>query len=65
MRIEASRILRNVHESARQLHAAGHMDDVTMLEFDALCLPPPPKFTAKDVRRIRKKDRSSQGDFSK
>jgi putative transcriptional regulator len=59
-----SKILRNVRESARELHAAGFMDDVTMREFDALCLPPPPKFTAKDVIRIRKKNRASQGVFA-
>jgi hypothetical protein len=34
-----SRILENVHRSAKRLHAAGHMTDLTMREFDALCLP--------------------------
>jgi putative transcriptional regulator len=29
------------------------MDDLTMREFDALCLPPPRTYTAKDVKRIR------------
>jgi hypothetical protein len=31
------KILRYVHESAKRLHASGHMDDKTMREFDALC----------------------------
>jgi putative transcriptional regulator len=57
-----SKILRNVHESAKRLHAAGHMDDLTMREFDALCVTPAPKFTAKDVVRI--KNRASQGVFA-
>lgn len=29
-----SKILSNVHKSAKRLHAAGHMDDVTMRGFD-------------------------------
>ena len=33
-------ILDVVHESAKDLHDAGVMDEVTMREFDALCLPP-------------------------
>ena len=32
-------ILDMVHESAKDLHDAGLMKDVTMREFDALCLP--------------------------
>ena len=59
-----SKILRNVHESAKRLHAAGHMDDLTMREFDALCITPALKFTAKDVLRIRTKSRASQGVFA-
>jgi putative transcriptional regulator len=59
-----SKILRAVHEDAQRLHAAGHMDDATMREFDALCLPPARKFTAKDVVRIRKKNHASQSVFA-
>jgi putative transcriptional regulator len=59
-----SRILQNVHSSAKRLHAAGHMDDLTMREFDALCIAPAPKFSAKDVVRIRKKNHASQGVFA-
>ncbi len=59
-----SRILRNVHSSAKRLHVAGHMDDLTMREFDALCITPAPKFTAKDVVRIRTTNHASQGVFA-
>lgn len=59
-----SRILRSVHKSAKRLHAAGHMDDLTMREFDALCLPPVRDYSAKDVRRIRTKAKASQGVFA-
>jgi putative transcriptional regulator len=59
-----SRILKNVHSSAKRLHDAGYMNDLTMREFDTLCLSPCPQFTAKDVRRIRKNNHASQGVFA-
>ena len=59
-----SRILKNVHGSAKRLHDTGHMNDVTMREFEALYLDPCPQFTAKDVVRIRTKSRASQGVFA-
>ena len=59
-----SKILSNVHKSAKRLHDAGHMDDVTMREFDALCLPPLRTYSARDVRRIRTAARASQGVFA-
>ena len=59
-----SRILKNVHSSAKRLLDAGYMNDFTMREFDALCLNPCPEFTAKDVVRIRTKSRVSQGVFA-
>ena len=33
-------ILDMVHESAKDLHAAGVMKETTLREFDALCRPP-------------------------
>jgi len=33
-------ILDTVHESAKALHDAGVMNDVTLRQFDTLCLPP-------------------------
>lgn len=59
-----SRILKNVHSSATRLHNAGYMNDLTMREFDALCLNPCPEFTAKDVQRIRMKSHASQSVFA-
>jgi putative transcriptional regulator len=59
-----SRILKNVHSSAKRLHGAGYMNDLTMREFDVLCLTPCPQFTAKDVLRIRMKSHASQGVFA-
>jgi len=46
------------------VHNAGHMDDLTMREFDALCLTPCPEVAAEDVVRIRTKSRASQSVFA-
>jgi putative transcriptional regulator len=59
-----SRILKNVHASARVLHNAVLLDVVTMREFDALCLPPLHDYTSEDVRRIRAKAKASQAVFA-
>lgn len=57
-------ILDAVHESAKNLHAAGAMKDVTLREFDALCLPPVKIFTAAQIKRIRVRNKASQGVFA-
>lgn len=38
-------LLETQRESARDLHGAGLMTEVTLREFHALCLPPVPAFT--------------------
>lgn len=58
-----SKILKAVHETARGLHASGGMSDLTMREFDALCLPPVPEFNSTQVTRIRRKVKASQAVF--
>jgi hypothetical protein len=40
--VAMSRILKSAHKSAKRMHDAGYMDDLTMREFDALCLTPCP-----------------------
>tara|TARA_B100000745_G_scaffold273603_1_gene202082 strand:+ start:752 stop:1057 length:306 start_codon:yes stop_codon:yes gene_type:complete len=57
-------ILDMVHESAKDLHAAGVMKDTTLREFDALCLPPVKEYTAVQIKRIRTKNHASQGVFA-
>lgn len=59
-----SRILRNVHKSAQRLHEAGFVDDVTMREFDALCLPPLRAYTPEEIRKIRNANKVSQAVFA-
>ena len=57
-------ILDVVHESAKDLHDTGVMDEVTMREFDALCLTPVKVYTAKEIQHIRKRSKASQGVFA-
>ena len=42
----AKSTLKSVQETAKGLHKAGAMDEMTMREFDALCLPPVKKVYA-------------------
>ena len=57
-------ILDMVHEGAKDLHAAGVMKETTLREFDALCLPPVKEYTAVQIKRIRMRERASQGVFA-
>jgi len=59
-----SRILEAVHADAEGLFEDGLLDEVTMRELDALCLPPVKAYTAEDVRRIRHTARVSQAVFA-
>ena len=57
-------ILKVVHESARDLRDAGVIDQTTMREFDALCLPPVKDYSAADIKRIRERNKASQAVFA-
>ena len=57
-------ILEVVHQGARDLHKAGVMDEVTLKEFNALCLPPVKQYTPAQIKRIRRKTKASQGVFA-
>ncbi|WP_404418077.1 helix-turn-helix domain-containing protein [Marinospirillum sp.] len=57
-------ILDTLHESAKDLHEAGVMSDVTLRDFDALCLPPVKVYTPAQIKRIRQKTRASQAVFA-
>ncbi|QJT07514.1 helix-turn-helix domain-containing protein [Oceanidesulfovibrio marinus] len=59
-----SKILDNAHDMARSLHNVGAMDDITMRQIDALCLPKVPTFSAEDIKRIRNKSKMSQAVFA-
>lgn len=57
-------ILGVVHETAKGLHDAGIMNETTMREFDALCLPPVKAYKPQEIKEIRLRFRISQGVFA-
>lgn len=64
MRKIQSTILEAVQETAVGLHAAGVMDQLTLREFDRLCLPPVEPLQPEEIRRIREVSRTSQAVFA-
>ena len=57
-------ILDSVHETASDLNKAGVMSEMTMREFDALCLPEVKNLSAAQIKRLRQKEKASQGVFA-
>jgi len=55
-----SRIQRMIHETAKDLYAAGFIDKRKMAEFDALCLPKIPAYSGSKIRALRHRHRLSQ-----
>jgi putative transcriptional regulator len=57
-------ILEVVHESAKGLFDIGLLDAKTMHSFDAKCLSPVKKFTPKQIKQIRLREKVSQPVFA-
>lgn len=64
MRKTKSAILEAVHETAKGFHAAGVMDQITLREFDRLCLPPIEPLRPDEIKHIREASRVSQAVFA-
>jgi putative transcriptional regulator len=64
MRKTKSAILEAVHETAKGLHVAGVMEQVTLREFDRLCLPPVEPLSPSKIRKIRVRSHVSQAVFA-
>ncbi len=64
MRKTKSAILEAVHDTAKGLHKAGVMDQVTLLEFDRLCLPPVWSLKPEQIKQIHERSRVSQAVFA-
>lgn len=64
MRKTKSAILEAVHETAKGLHNAGVMDQITMREFDRLCLPPIEYLQPEEIKQIREASNVSQAVFA-
>ena len=64
MRKTKSAILEAVHDTAKGLHKAGVLDQVTLREFDRLCLPPIEPLGPEQIKQIREATRVSQAVFA-
>lgn len=64
MRKTRSTILEAVHDTAKGLHKAGVLDQVTLREFDRLCLPPIEPLGPEQIKEIREATRVSQAVFA-
>ena len=60
----AGRLLDAVHETARDLHAAGFIDKRRMRQYDALCLAPVPAYSSGKIRALRGRYKLSQAVFA-
>ena len=65
MRKRKSPILEAIHETAAGLFKAGVMDQLTMREFDRLCMPPVEPLAPDQIKRIRDTSRVSQAVFAR
>lgn len=65
MRKTKSPILEAVHETAKGMHKAGVMDQVTLREFDRLCLPPVEPLQPEEIKKIREASHVSQAVFAR
>lgn len=65
MRKTKSPILEAVHETAKGLHQAGVMDQITLREFDRLCLPPVEPLQPEEIKKIREASHVSQAVFAR
>jgi putative transcriptional regulator len=59
-----SKILEAVHETAKGLHAAGAIDQMTMRKFDQLCLSPVSPMRPAEIKRLREREHVSQAVFA-
>ena len=65
MRKTESPILAAVHDTAKGLFKAGAMDQITLREFDQLCLPPVEPLQPEQIKHIREASRVSQAVFAR
>ena len=59
-----SRILEEMHDSAKGLHSIGIISEVTMRDFDKLCLSPIHELNSKSIAKLRRREKVSQAIFA-
>jgi putative transcriptional regulator len=62
--MKKSRLLSEVHETARGLARIGAIDKHTLRDLDALCLAPIHELSARQIRAIRSRTQMSQAVFA-
>ncbi len=60
-----SRILRAMHETARDMYEVGIISEEEMKEFDDLCLPRVPAYQPENIKKLREKFSLTQNSFAK
>jgi putative transcriptional regulator len=60
-----SDIIEAVYETAKGLHSAGVMDQITLREFDRICLPSIEPLEPEQIKHIREASRVSQAVFAR
>lgn len=60
-----SRLMAEIHETARGLHRAGLINKRTMKEFDVDCLLPVRQLSASEIAKIRRREKVSQAVFAR
>jgi putative transcriptional regulator len=53
-----------IHETVKGLHNAGLVNQITMREFDALCLPKIKALGPQEIKKIRTREKISQPVFA-
>lgn len=61
---KSSDILKSVHSTAKGLHGAGLIDQVTLREFDRLCMAPIDPMAPEQIKQVRENSRVSQAVFA-
>lgn len=64
MKKHKSAILEAAHQTAQGFHRVGAMDQLTMREFDRLCLPPIEPLEPEQIKQIREAANVSQSVFA-
>lgn len=59
-----SRLLKTLHETAKDFADIGFIDKQTMREFDVACLPPINTYTPAEIKSLRLRCRASQSVFA-
>lgn len=53
-----------IHETAKGFYESGVMNEQTMREFDALCLPTVKNYSPTQIKKIRRRNKASQAVFA-